>query len=283
MQEPVPKRDLAGGDDLPGDVAAPENLSALSRETILLIHGTFANKAVSARAWWLPESEFCQKLHSYLSQRGSAARCWSGFGTQNGVFAWTGDNLEPERRIGGDSLAKEITDLEASPDIGCYHIVAHSHGGNVVLHALRSLADNPKKLGAVIFLGTPVLRFSRLPPWLDRSSVTMLFYGICLVGICGLYVWDMAVGLNGGASFLPIKVAIGTVIAYAIGFGLLLLDEWRNRLQGRFLIYGTGHAHAFEFTSDEAMDALRLAMQVAQRTKDSEATVQLKGAFRICD
>jgi hypothetical protein len=147
------KRDLARHDGLPGDISAPESLGEHRRETVLLIHGTFANKAVSAPAWWHPSSDFCHKLDLSLSQQGSPARCW-GPGIPTNVFAWTGDNLESERRIGGDSLAKEIMDLETNHDVSCYHIVAHSHGGNVVLHALRSLAVDPKKIGAVIFLGT---------------------------------------------------------------------------------------------------------------------------------
>jgi hypothetical protein len=90
VQDPVLKQELGRRDGLPGDIAAPENLGELRRETVLLIHGTFANKAASAQAWWLPESEFCLKLNSSLSQQGSPARCWAHFGTQNGVFGWTG-------------------------------------------------------------------------------------------------------------------------------------------------------------------------------------------------
>lgn len=157
------------------------------------------------------------------------------------MFAWTGDNLESERRIGGDSLAKEIMELEASHDIGRYHIVAHSHGGNVVLHALRSLAIDPKKLGAVIFLGTPVLLFSRLPPWLNRSALAMLFYGMGLVGSCAVALF-VAESLKASLAFVPISIAIG--------FGFLLVDQWARPWR-QLPIYGSGHALAFEFTYDE--------------------------------
>src|ERR1700730_6383962 len=203
-QEPVLKRDLARGDGLSGDIAAPESLGEPRRETVLLIHGTFANKAVSAPAWWHPGSDFCRKLDLSLSQQGSPARGWAHIGSPTNVFAWTGDNLESERRIAGEGLAKAITDLEASLGISRYHIVAHSHGGNVVLHALRSLADDPTKLGAVIFLGTPVLRFSRLPPWLNRSSAAMLIYGMgviyfitvaLLVELVGIVIFAIVFGL----------------------------------------------------------------------------------------
>src|SRR5215471_2054056 len=159
VQEPALKRDMARQDNLPGDSPAPETPGELRIETVLLIHGTFANEALS---WWLPDSDFCRKLDAALVERKSRARCWAHIINPADVLAWTGDNLESERRFAGDRLAKAITNLETTTDIDRYHIVAHSHGGNVVLHALRSLAEGPKKLGAIIFLGTPVLSFSRL-------------------------------------------------------------------------------------------------------------------------
>ncbi len=247
------RQELTQREDVSGDRDAAETLSEVQRETILLIHGTFANKAESAPAWWRQGSEFCHKLDSYLLQKGSPARCWAQIGSQKNEFAWTGDNLESERRIGGNNLAKGITDLEASRDINRYHLVAHSHGGNVVLHALRSLADDPRKLGAVIFLGTPVLRCRRLPPWLSRSALAMLFYGVGLVAsasmllVIGFQLWP---------------------IGFAIAFGLMLLVEWVWLSAPQLPIYGAGHAHAFEFTGDEAMKALRLSLEFARRPKD---------------
>ena len=57
----------------------------------------------------------------------------------------------------------------------------------------------------------------------------------------------------------------------AIGFGLILLQEWWKwwtRPRRQLPIYGSGHAHAFEFADDEAMKALRLAVGFAQRPRD---------------
>jgi pimeloyl-ACP methyl ester carboxylesterase len=274
-QESVSKRDLAGRDSNTGGVTAGEILAELPRETVLLIHGTSANEPAS---WWLPSSEFCQKLDSALLQRKSPARCWTHVGTRK-VFAWTGHNLETERRIGGDRLAKEIRDLESITDIRRYHIVAHSHGGNVVLHALRSLAEDPKKLGAVIFLGTPVLCFSRLPSWLNRSGLAMLLYG------SGLVLSIVAAWL-GGESLSSVRLSEGS-FPYAwseglpypwfslmtIGFALLFLYEWLTRPRRLSPIYGGGHSHAFEFVPDEAMTALQLSLAIAQRP--GEALKQL--------
>src|SRR5450432_1381962 len=87
--------------------------------------------------------------------------------------------MRPSDELVATGLQKKsrISNQSQTSTIYRYHIVAHSHGGNVVLHALRSLTKDPKKLGAVIFLGTPVLCFSRLPSWLNRSGLAMLLYG----------------------------------------------------------------------------------------------------------
>jgi hypothetical protein len=161
------------------------------------------------------------------------------------------------------------------------HIVAHSHGGNVVLHALRSVADDPKKLGAVIFLGTPVLHFS--PPRLNRSSVAMLFYGVGLIYgiIAKLYVRfypedplaDDVLLAHILTEGLPpttdvVLRAGGLDAPIATVCGLLFLDEWLARRQRHLPLCGSGHAHAFEFAGDEAMKALQLVIEVTQRPGD---------------
>jgi hypothetical protein len=54
-------------------------------------------------------------------------------------------------------------------------------------------------------------------------------------------------------------------VLMAIGFGILLLVEWRYRPRRQLPIYGSGHAHAFEFAPDEAMKALQLSLGFARR------------------
>jgi hypothetical protein len=244
-------------------------LAELPRETILLIHGTSANVPSS---WWVPSSEFCQKLDSALSQRKSQARCWTHVGTQK-VFAWTGRNHEAERRIGGDRLAKEITDLESITDI--YHLPISYRcpfAWRQRCPARPSLAyQGSKKLGAVIFLGTPVLCFSRLPSWLNRSGLAMLLYGTG-------FVLSIIAAWLGGESLSSVRLSEGSFLyawyeglPYAwfslmtIGFALLFLYEWLTRSRRLSPIYGRGHSHAFEFVPDEAMTALQLSLAIAQR------------------
>jgi hypothetical protein len=272
MQEQAQEQDLARRDSHTGGVAGSKIVSEESTETVLLIHGTYANEEPS---WWLPASKFCEQLDSALLQVKSIARCWAHIGTQKGDFAWTGDNLESQRRIGGDSLAKKITALETTGEVHRYHIVAHSHGGNVVLHALRSLTEDPKKLGAVIFLGTPVLCFSRRPAWLNRSGLAMLLYGgglalsiaaAFLIGEC-----PSSVRLSEGS--FPFALYMGLPYPWfslmAFGFALLFLYEWLTRPRRVHPIYGSGHAHAFQFVADEAMNALQFSLAIAHQPVDA--------------
>ena len=271
VQEPALKRNVARQDNLPGHSAASETPDEHRRETVLLIHGTFANEALS---WWLPGSDFCRKLDAALLRRKSWARCWAHIVNPTEVFAWTGSNLEIERRFAGDMLAKEIINLETTTDIDRYHIVAHSHGGNVVLNALHSLAESPKKLGAIIFLGTPVLSFPRLLPWLNRSGLSILLYasGLLLGIIAAVYRRESLYSITTSEGS-PVDALFFTgeypwFILLAVGFGLSLLYEFMTRLYRLLPIYGSGHSHAFEFVSDEAMKALQLSLAIAQRPRD---------------
>lgn len=139
-------------------------------ETVLVVHGTFANPserpADGPRHWWEPGGCFCEQLDRALSGRGAAARCWQHalvLGQSRSAwmptFSWSGDNSEVARRHGARALAEQLERLEKHPGVERYHLVAHSHGGNVVRRALRLLAKPPAKLGEVVCLGTPFLHF----------------------------------------------------------------------------------------------------------------------------
>lgn len=158
-------------------------------ETVLVVHGTFANPsgldASSPHFWWRSGGSFCKKLDAALDARGSAARCWlhSDVVAQSRddrmpTFSWSGDNSEVARRLGARELAEQLERLEKHPGIRRYHLVAHSHGGNVVRRALRLLPQAPAKLGEVISMGTPFLHFADdglVRRWLRRVHWPLAF------------------------------------------------------------------------------------------------------------
>jgi hypothetical protein len=273
IQDPALQRDATPQDDLPADSAVPGAIDEVRRETVLLVHGTSANNN-KIMSWWRPASEFCRKLDAILLERKSPARCWAHIVNPTDAFAWTGDNQESERRLAGESLAKAITILETTSDIDRYHIVAHSHGGNVALHALRSLAEGPKKLGAIVFLGTPVLSFWRLLPELSRHGLAILLYaaGLALSVIAFVYRGESpsSIVVSQENPFLALLETgqYPWLTLLAAGFAFLLSYELLTRSHRSVSIYGSGHPHAFEFVPDEAMRALRLSLEIARQPGD---------------
>lgn len=133
-------------------------------EPVIVIHGTFANKAT----WWRPDGDFCRLLDHQLKQRRSKAKCWDSIPAAEAIseFGWSGLNSEASRSHAAELLSKKIEGLSRKPLVEKIHFVAHSHGGNVLLKSLllsRNEIDN-QKLGSVVFLGTPFFEYSSLNP-----------------------------------------------------------------------------------------------------------------------
>ena len=221
-------------------------------EPVLLVHGTSANRKHEGNpGWWQPQSEFCGRLESLLAAEGSSARIAAT------PFAWTGANSELARLEAGRALSQRLAALEVDKTIHRYHLIGHSHGGNVILNALRSLETSPRKLGRVIFMGTPVLTFRhRLPikiRWIAIAVYSVVIYG----GLRAYPLWPTN------------QFLIGTVIASG---SLALLAELfffrskahRNSEQA---VYGSGYARAFAFECDEAIESLRVAQEIAAEPK----------------
>lgn len=234
-------------------------------EPVLLIHGTFANKRSDNDRidWWHPHSDFCRELDALLAKEGSPARCWAQLGqadAQGGgatararpPFAWSGANSELDRRSAGSALGAKLAALEDDARVRRYHLLGHSHGGNVILHALRAMPDKPAKLGAVIFMGTPVLSF-RHHAALDLRWLALPLYVAALAGSVWAY-----------RQWPDNEIIWGTVIV-AIVLALiaeLFVPRPRTR-RAEAELYGSGYAQAFVFDGDEAITSLQAAQDIA--------------------
>ena len=144
-----------------------------------------------------------------------------------------------------------------------YHIVAHSHGGNVVLGALDALAENPRRLGAVVFLGTPVLKF---------SSASSLFLRVQRYGPSAAIALGLVASLGGLiAAGGALRVAMLVLVAI---FALTLLLEF-GRLskeplpkRRRSSLYGDGQPYAYTFDSDEAIAGLTRTVDAMKKPRE---------------
>src|SRR5262245_35928564 len=153
-------------------------MSDAQKETIIIVHGTWAAPDAGAVKWYQPSrdtatarQEFVAKLDLALEKRGSPARCWAHCQDTSRIYCWSGHNAWIERIHASRELASSVNRLQS--ENWRVHIIAHSHGGNVVVDALPALngtAANPSGIsGTVTTLGTPFMDvMSPIAKRLDR-------------------------------------------------------------------------------------------------------------------
>ena len=163
---------------------------------VVLVHGTFAKDAD-----WTREGSKLVKAIRQIE------------GSELISFSWSGKNSHRARKIASDELADLLkNDAILHPDAK-RTIVAHSHGGNIALRALRQVEDEVE-VDDLICLGTPFLICN------DSKSSSI---GLVLKGILGLLFFSVfAVPLLYLAFFVLIALAVDDLgPAWAIGSTLL--------------------------------------------------------------
>lgn len=216
----------------------------------LIVHGTFAADAT----WWRlgvdSETTFADCLETELSSRGLSGTVWKpalAAGFDYGSFAWSGRNRHRDRLKGARRLSSSLNQLAqhlgATPtEPLTVNLVAHSHGGNVVLEALRRLKPNVR-VGQIVLLGTPLVTVRptfRLGRSILSSAILLLFFLVLFLLIIELGTllftghWFDApreYGQNGQV----LRDGFRGSQLVAILFPVLLLYGWLFWLLGNFL------------------------------------------------
>lgn len=129
-----------------GDVASERRVG------VIVVHGTADAVLMDRddRKWWQTESVFARRLVKRLRQLDELERSNADVDQRPRDFAiipfhWSGDNKKDERQIASGELADQIREIcgaDGPTEFEDIHIVAHSHGGNVLLEALlESVGD----------------------------------------------------------------------------------------------------------------------------------------------
>jgi hypothetical protein len=135
-----------------------------AKETVVIVHGTFAAPKPGVSRWYqltegMPATNgFIAKLDAALCERGSPARCWAHCTQGNPIFQWSGDNSWIARTHAASALGDYVAKLWKE-GWRC-HIVAHSHGGNIVVEAMPQIiaAPSPNQVpGTIVTLGCPFM------------------------------------------------------------------------------------------------------------------------------
>lgn len=220
---------------------------------VVTVHGTFAaNEKDTGSAWWQRGSEFCEELVTRLSIQQSDII----------PFHWTGENSEKDRRREGERLFRTISSLAATNGKDRIAIVSHSHGGNVVLHALRKAAEDAKFIGELdkwIAVATPFFeskgRFSSI------YNVGIFTYPVILSVIFSIYFahYQNESALDFSRIIIP-ALMMKSVLLFGI-----LKHRRRKRVDNNLRAYVGDSLRVIMHPADEALFSLENASRLKLR------------------
>jgi hypothetical protein len=135
-------------------------------------------------------------------------------------FEWSGANRHQKRQIAAAQLAEHINGCASKFPGAKQVLIAHSHGGNVVLYALKN-ADAYSKVTGSIFLSTPFLIFHRIRA--NAKDITCGVFAVC-TSITILLALGLTKVLSLGPDSIWAKVVMG-VSAFTVLFVLYRLTK----------------------------------------------------------
>ena len=180
---------------------------------VTLVHGTFARDAL----WTQDESALHRTLVERLDLPVDFKR-----------FKWTGHNDHRARLKAGRCLRYFLLKLVRKHPSKLHFVIAHSHGGNVVLYALKD-SFLRRHIAGVITMGTPFIscRSRNVAPALELLStavpVTSFLLMLTLVGYFLANYAGFSVGHYGLLGLLatwlaPPIIGLGFWVMFAIWF-----------------------------------------------------------------
>lgn len=197
----------------------------MPKETVIIVHGTWAAPEPGVTKWYQRPTEdaeaanFVAKLDAALDERGSAARCWAHCADGQEPFRWSGDNSWIARRHAAAKLGEYVARLQG--DGWRCHVVAHSHGGNVVVEALPKIlarGSTPRTEGRIITLGTPFI--DTVTPIYNRGQRAELQLFTVVAMLFALFIiGSVIVGIVVGSAEGPVEVILSCLITVLITYG----------------------------------------------------------------
>jgi hypothetical protein len=211
---------------------------------VTLVHGTFARRA----AWLRPE--------------GALVHALTEAGCRVLPFRWSGNNSFRARALAARQLAEHLRESISVHPGAAQWVIAHSHGGNIAVHAVHGAARLEYDASvSIISLATPFIHAKGRRPAPAVWAIVPMAVGVLAFG--GLHVlidpnnFSWTIGAAGSIGFwLNIAIASCVVIhltlalRWAFTYGL----PWRWRVQQEWLRW----AHAPVLRNSELL-AVRAA------------------------
>jgi hypothetical protein len=237
-----------------------------AKETVIIVHGTWAAPEPGTNRWYQridggdSAAGFVAKLDTALQKRGSQARCWAHCPAGHLIFQWSGENNWVARTRAASALGDYVAKL-AKDGWRC-HIVAHSHGGNVVVEALPQIvaASSPNETpGTIVTLGTPFI--DTMSPIFRRVKRTrsvlnvMSWIAFAIVAlVLAIIYYELARSLS--ASWHGVFVSAFLLLAFPLCFRVYQWFSRRRRAGSGNLAQAQPRFVAMGSHADEAWQIL---------------------------
>jgi pimeloyl-ACP methyl ester carboxylesterase len=171
--------------------------------TAVLVHGTFARDA----AWTKSDSSMAEAIRSGLGEP------W-----QTTHFNWSGENSYQGRETASDELAKVLEALVSESEQSQVVVIAHSHGGNVAMRALKKMKET-RQIQALVTLGTPILRV-QLKNWAPPSVYAISLWAWFSFAIYLAYRYASSAVESTMSTLTFAGVLVATLVAWIFHFQL---------------------------------------------------------------
>ena len=231
------------------------------RIVISLVHGTFGRLPGSDADWTRDGSLFRRSLSAAL-----------GDDVLFLPFRWSGMNWPAARYRAASRLRDHFDDIARSHPERSHYVVAHSHGGNVCMYALRDAGNRGTAVpSGVVCLSTPFIAAQPRPVTLFRFVAT---YAVLLVAFFAIVANVM------GLLLPPLLADVNR--ANAVLYALVLNEIWLEFLLCAVLAwYSTnGLVRLARHRRDEiAVDVVTVPVRIYRSIADEASALLATSSF----
>ncbi len=231
------------------DVAAADQ-----RPLVITVHGTFASDSMDdGEQWWQRGSAFTSALAERLSDHGISEIVVQ-------PFHWSGLNSDQSRLRAAAGLAGVIAGAKRNGRPVA--VLAHSHGGNVLMEALVQRRTR-RPLAAVLTLGTPFFT-RRLKPLPTLIAAFKVLLGLAVAPAMLMYAWmALPTALDGSRiELMVLPLLILGFVAWAFVSGARALVRQRRAKQRARMAITPDRWLVIQSPRDEAMRLLESAVAI---------------------
>lgn len=248
--------DSASADAADRPAKAPADIAAAMEQhpLVITVHGTFAaDPSDDGEQWWQRGSAFTTALAERLADKGVP-------GIDVRPFHWSGLNSDQARLRAAAALAGTLaTAKKADRPVA---VIAHSHGGNVLMEALVQRRTR-RPLAAVLTLGTPFFR-RRLKPLPTLIALFKVVLGLAVAPAMLMYAWmAFPTALDGSRiELIVLPLLILAFVVWAFLSGTRALVRQRRASQRAQMAVAPDRWLVIQSPRDEAMRLLESAVAV---------------------